>query len=108
MYFSLFSSIISFKISCNLSTNLPPIKEKEVVKGREPNNLTDKTKKIEIKVKTLDLLEEFANIMKNPPEEYEVVHLSQEPYSYEEALMMIEEKLQERNTNKLTRNKRMF
>lgn len=92
---------------------LPPcsyeiIKEKEVVKGREPNNLTDKTKKIEIKVKTLDLLEEFANIMKNPPEEYEVVHLSQEPYSYEEALMMIEEKLQERNTNKLTRNKRAF
>ena len=87
---------------------LPPcsyeiISEKEVKKGREPNNLTGKTKKIEIKVKPLDLLEEFLNVMKNPPEEYEFVHLNQEPYSYEEALMMLEEKLNERKTNKLSK-----
>ena len=84
------------------------IKEKEVVKGREPNNLTGRTKKIEIKVKSLDLLEEFYDIMKNPPEEYEFVHLNQESCSYEEALMMLEEKLQERKTNKLTRKKEHF
>lgn len=87
---------------------LPPcsyeiISEKEVKKGREPNNHTGQTKKIEIKVKPLDLLEEFLNVMKNPPEEYEVVHLNQEPYSYEEALMMLEEKVKERKTNKFSK-----
>ncbi len=92
---------------------LPPcsyeiINEKEVAKGREPNNLTGKTKKLEIKVKSLDLLEEFYDTMKNPPTEYEFVHLNQELYSYEEALMMIEEKLQERKNNKMSREKRTF
>lgn len=92
---------------------LPPcsyeiINEKEVLKGREPNNLTGKTKKIEIKVKSLDLLEEFYDIMLNPPEEYEFVHFNQEPYSYEEALMMIEEKLQERKPNKRLEKKNIF
>ena len=88
---------------------LPPcsyeiIKEQETVKGREPNNITGKTKKIEIKVQPLDLLEEFAKVMQNPPKEYEFVHLNQEPYSYEEALMMIEEKLQERKSKARKRN----
>lgn len=87
---------------------LPPcsyeiISEEDVKKGMEPNNRTENTKKIEIKVKPLDLLEEFHSVMKNPPEEYEIVHLNQEPYSYEEALMMLEEKLEERKINKLSK-----
>lgn len=54
---------------------LPPceyhiLSEKEVLKGKEPNNCHDTTKLIEMDVTPLDLLEEFLKVVDNPPKEY--------------------------------------
>lgn len=45
----------------------------EKPKDDEPNNPNEKIKHIKLRVKPLDLLEEFLNVMHNPPLEYECV-----------------------------------
>ncbi len=66
------------------------ISDKEVESGREPNNHTGRTRLLEIKVKPLNLLEEFLKAMENPPEEYMPI-MSAQCGEYEELVSMLED-----------------
>lgn len=80
---------------------LPPceyeiISSKEVKSGREPNNHTGRTKLLEVKVKPLDLLEEFLKAMENPPEEYMPI-MSAQGGDYEEVVSLLKDYIQCKN-----------
>ena len=75
---------------------LPPcrytiLNEKTVPSGNEPNNHKGITKLIEISVEPLDLLEEFLEVMQNPPYEYDHMVRSHQELEFEEAKMFLEE-----------------
>ena len=62
----------------------------------EPNNRRNKTLHLDLKVKPLDLLEEFYRVMCKPPEEYYPVYLAQEG-KYEKAFDRLEYFIETRN-----------
>ena len=65
-------------------------------KGDELNNYKNKTAHIELTVTPLDLLEEFLNVMHNPPEEFEQ-YRNLEGYNYDEAVEHLERFVETRN-----------
>lgn len=80
---------------------LPPcnykiISDKEVKKGREPNNRQLTTRLLEIEVQPLDLLEEFVQRMENPPEEY-LPFKEYQGESYNDSLMLIKTHIAKRS-----------
>lgn len=82
---------------------LPPcdytiLSEKEVKSHQEPNNCTGTTKQIDLEIKPLDLLTEFATVMKDPPLEYNQVIKFIESDHYE-ALKYLETYIKSRDKN---------
>lgn len=75
---------------------LPPcdyeiVSKKVVKKEREPNNLSGTTTVLEINVKPLDLLTEFAKAMKDPVHEYIDKVMYAQKDDYDEAMLMLQE-----------------
>lgn len=87
---------------------LPPceyeiISDRTVKSGREPNNHTGRTRLLEIKVKPLNLLNEFLKVMENPPEEYLPIIAVQEG-EYEEALSLLKGYVAQKENNSKKKN----
>ena len=75
------------------------ISEKEMKKGREPNNHTGKTLHKEVAISQQDLLEEFKKRTENPPVEYLPIRELQEG-DYEVAFALLEYFIFNRENNK--------
>lgn len=83
---------------------LPPceyeiISDKQVKSGREPNNMSGKTRLLEISVKPLNLLDEFLKVMDNPPDEYLPILVAQEG-EYDESLSLLKNYMEQNQNHK--------
>lgn len=83
---------------------LPPcqyeiLEDKISPRGNEPNNHSMRTRHITLRVKQLDLLEEFWKVLQNPPVEYLPVKQKTKK-EYDKAVMYLEEYLEQRETKK--------
>lgn len=91
---------------------LPPceyeiISDEEVKSGNEPNNHTGRTRLLEIKVKPLNLLEEFLKIMQNPPREYLPIMYVQGK-CYEDSLELLKNYISNKNNTGKPKQKTNF
>ena len=78
---------------------------KEYEKGNEPNNMKNYTLFLDLKLKPLDLLEEFLHSMQNPPGEYLPLQVAQNG-EYEMAVSYLDNYIKNRNRNKGSRYKK--
>ena len=91
---------------CENEILLPPceyeiISEEEIKRGHEPNNRSLTTRILEIKVKPLDLLDEFLKVMEDPHKEFEDVRIHMAG-RYEEAYEMLKRYLETRKKGQKT------